>query len=146
MGATEAQVAESAATRGKKSGSLRDRIRVKKDDAKELVFVPMWDETIEVRSMTGRERASVLKKYVSPEGDFDFEALYPELVIATSFDPESGQRVFEDDDAEWLNDKSSGALELLGAAAFRLSGLDKRAKDRSGKGSLPTSNGGSTTT
>jgi hypothetical protein len=116
--------------------SIRDRIRQARDERSELVEVEEWGETIEVRSMTGRERAYTLKKYLDADtGEVDYEALYPEVVIATAHDPQTGERIFGIEDVEWLKDKNAGALEKVGGVAMRLSGLDQAAKARAGKAS-----------
>ncbi len=120
--------------------SLRERIRQASDIGEELVDVPEWDiPPVLVRSMTVGERSLMLRKYVDSEtGRLDFDALYSELLIRTCFDPATGERVFEEDDASWLVEKNSGVVERLAGVASRLSGLDQKARDEAGKGSSST--------
>jgi len=119
----------------KATGSLRDRIFAKDDIIKEKVEVEEWGVTVEVRSMTGRERAQSMKEYVDEEGNVDAERLYPALIVATVYDPTTGEPVFQPEDAASLNLKNSGALEKLAQVAIRLSGMGQKAVDEAGKGS-----------
>jgi hypothetical protein len=145
-GTAEVTVDRPVPARGNSKGSLRDRIKEAQDDRREMVEVEEWGVTVEVRSMTGKERAQTLQRYLTEDNEIDWEALYPELVIASTFDPDTGERVFSPDDGDWLNEKNAGALEHIGQVAMRLSGLDRRARERSGKGSSETGSGGSSTT
>lgn len=98
----------------------------------EHVVVEAWNGLkLEVRSMTGTERAAILNRAVDPEtGNLDFASLYPEIIVATCRDPETGEPFFPPDAIGWLNDKSSAALEKLAAVGLRLSGLGKEAREK----------------
>lgn len=121
---------------GAKGKSLRERIIASMDRTSELVYVPQWGEEIEVRSMSGSERADSMRKYLDAEtGSIDYNALYPELIIATCYIPGEDERVFGPGDVGVIATKNAGALELLANAALRLSGLDAEARDRAGKSS-----------
>jgi len=103
--------------------TLRDAILNADDGTKELVDVPEWGVTVEVRSMTGVQRAKFLTASVGDDGKPDFARTYPTLIIQTTFDPETGDRVFEDADRDALNEKSAAATERIAKAALRVSGL-----------------------
>src|SRR5882724_2995348 len=108
--------------------SMREKIKSTPDSSAEVIPVPEWDVKIEVRSMTARTRARMLRECVDPdEGTMDFEKLYPALLVACSYDPETGEAVFVEADVEWLNDKASGPVERLAQAGMRLSGLSREA-------------------
>lgn len=116
---------------------MRDRIKGAVDGTAELVPVPEWDIPdegfeciIEVRSMTGDERADSLARYMSRDGDIDYKALYPEMMLAVCFDPDDGSKVFDEEDLSWLGKKNAGVLERVAQVGFRLSGLDKKAKEK----------------
>ena len=115
--------------------NLRDRIFAADDSESEIVHVPQWDVDIEVRSMNGKSRANFMESFTDDSGNVSWEKLYPSLVIATSFDPETGERIFEPGDEEAINTKSAAALELVASAAMRLSGLSERAEETAGKSS-----------
>lgn len=91
----------------------------------EIMEVPEWgDVKIEIRGMTGKARANFMRRASSPQGgEVDFEKFYGELVIATVFDPESGEQVFEFADRDNINQKSGAAIERIAQVAQRLSGL-----------------------
>lgn len=115
---------------------LREKILAAKDSHSERVFVAEWDVEVEIRSMTGEERARTLEKYIDLDsGKVNFEAMTPEIIIASTWDPTTGEKVFKPGDAGMLNKKSAGALERLGQVALRLSGLSERAKEAAGKAS-----------
>jgi len=62
------------------------------------------------------------------------------MVILCSFDPESGEQIFSQDDRDLLLSKSAGPLELIALAAMRISGMTPDAIDVAGKDSLSTEN------
>lgn len=83
--------------------------------------------------MTGRERAQAMKEYVGEDGSVDAERLYPALIVATVYDPETNEPVFKPEDADTLNLKNSAALEKLATVSIRLSGMGQKAVDEAGK-------------
>jgi len=106
---------------------LRDKILNAKDINEKLVKIEEWDCELLVKSMTGKERANFLKNS-SKEGELDFEKLYPELVIATTYDPETNEKVFGKEDRDIINTKSAGAIEKIAKTALELSGLGEEAQ------------------
>lgn len=111
--------------------SLREQILAASDIEKRIVEVPEWDCKVEVRSPSGAARAAIAA-IVSAE-TIDYNLLYPALLIPALYDPESGERVFSDDDGEALNEKSGGALERLATVALELAALTPEAVE-AGKG------------
>lgn len=103
---------------------LREKILNSKDIKTESVFVDDWQVEVEVRGMTGKARAALMDNTMKDNGKMDFEKLYPELLIATVYDPETGEQVFQPADRDQLNTKSSGAMEKVAKVAMKLSGLD----------------------
>ena len=116
---------------------LRDKILNAKDQRKEKVYIDEWDAEIEVRSMTGKERADLLRKCMirddKGEREVDFEKLTVHAIIACCYDPETGEKLFEETDRDMLNTKNAGALEKLSETAFKLSGLGDKAKEKARK-------------
>lgn len=109
--------------------SIKDQIRAINDIEVELIEVPQWGVTLEVRSMSGKSRAVLLKEAAQEDGTLDFETLYPAILVACCYDPSTGDAVFESNDREWINEKSAGPVEKLAQAGMRLSGLAKEAID-----------------
>ncbi len=104
--------------------SIRDKI-IKADDlGSEIVPVSEWDVKIEVRAKTVDQQYELLDKCRKPNGDIDGKLLAVETILATSYDPDSGERVFEDADRDMLRGKNSSAFQTLLAAANKAAGLD----------------------
>jgi hypothetical protein len=127
-------------------GTLRDRILNADDVGHEVVDVPAWGVKLEVRSMTGRERATMIERFIDDSGQMNVKDLYPSLIIACAFDPDSGEQVFSQADHDKLNDKNAAALEVVAQAAMRLSGISSEGQEALGKGSSPAASDGSTST
>jgi hypothetical protein len=104
------------------AGELRKTIFEADDIESEIVEIPQWGVKIEVRGMTSKERAKLLKS-TSVNGEVDFDRWFPDLIIATAHDPETGEKVFEAADRDMLNTKSGAAITRLAETASRLSGL-----------------------
>ena len=108
-------------------GTLKDAILSVDDRKKEQVEIEEWGQTVEVRSLSGKERAQIMRMTVDKKGDVDTEKLYSVLLIKTLYDPESGELIFSDDDAPALLDKNAAVLKKLGRVAFQLSGFGEQA-------------------
>lgn len=115
--------------------SIRDRIIAASDTAKELLELPEWGVTVEVRSMSGGARASLVQDASNNDGKLNFTAALPEIIIGCTFDPETGERVFQHSDKEALMEKSGQVLDKIIVVAMRLSGFNDGAVDAAGKGS-----------
>jgi hypothetical protein len=104
------------------ASELRKTILETEDLQKELVHVPEWDVDVEVRSMTGKERARIMR--VAAEGTtVNLERWFPEIVIASAYDPDTGEKLFEPADRDALNAKNGAALNRLAVVGQRLAGL-----------------------
>jgi hypothetical protein len=118
--------------------SIRDQILAKQDIPSEMVDVPEWGVKVEVRGMTGAERTRIMDKATQNAGDVNLQFVYPEIVIATAFDPESGEQVFKPNDRDALLAKSATALDRIAAVGMRLSGFTAESADDMGKDSSAT--------
>jgi hypothetical protein len=118
--------------------SIRDQILAAQDIPSESVDVPEWGVKVEVRGMTGAERTRIMDKAVGQTGDVNLQFVYPEIVIATSFDPESGEQIFSPQDRDALLAKSANALDRLASVGMRLSGFTQESADVAGKDSSAT--------
>jgi len=115
--------------------SLRDRILAADDIGKEMITVPHWGVDLELRTMTASERSKMLASSVDENGNMDLEELYPRILIATVFDPKSGEAVFDGNDVAALANKSAAAVEFVAQKSMVLSGLAGDAVDEAGKAS-----------
>lgn len=107
---------------------LKDKILQADDLEKRQEYMPQWDATIEIRSLTGRQRAAIIKSVMGPDGKIEFiDRMYGDLLIACCYDPETDEALFNDADKEALNDKNGAALEHIARIAMDLSGLSEHA-------------------
>lgn len=111
--------------------SLREKILAADDIASETVEVPEWGVTVEVRGMNGADRSRILETAASSEdGKIGIGAMYVETVIASTYDPETGLRIFTDADRDDLMSKSASAIDRLATVGMRLSAMDGKAADQ----------------
>ncbi len=115
--------------------SLKDQILAADDTTSEKVEVSEWGVTVEVRTMSGAARATILQSAVEDDGKVDLQKVYPDIIIGCTFDPETGERVFSPSDREILMQKSGAALDKVATVAMRLSGFTADAVDKAGKDS-----------
>jgi hypothetical protein len=111
--------------------SIRDRIKAARPYVSEQVEVPEWEATVEVRSMSLGERQQMFVDLSDPEtGDLDKSLLEAGYIRACTFDPETGERVFQDDDLDLIQSLAAGTADRVGQVAMKLSGnADKDTKD-----------------
>ncbi|CAB5220403.1 hypothetical protein UFOVP238_45 [uncultured Caudovirales phage] len=114
------------------SKTLREQILGAEDTQSELVEVPQWGVTVEVRGMSGKSRAQFLANYTDEVGRVQWDRLYPNLLIHTVFDPETSEQVFLAEDSDAINLKSGSALEIVANVSLRLSGLNQEQQKEAG--------------
>jgi hypothetical protein len=136
-----------ASANGDGAGMTAEQIREKVKNADDIIFedvpVPEWGVTIRVFSMSGADRGKVIRRTTDKRtGEVDQDKAYPVVLAGTCFAPETGEKpnpehqIFDAErDAAWLNEKNSGLLERVAKVAFRLSGMDRDAEEKAGKGS-----------
>ena len=117
--------------------SLRDQILNSNDIPKELVKVKEWNISIEVRGMTGAERTRILDLAQDEKG-MNLQMVYPEIVISTAFDADTGEKIFTPEDRTALLSKSANALDSLATVGMRLSGFLAETSNDLGKDSSET--------
>lgn len=115
--------------------SLRDAILATDDIQKEPLLVPEWGVTVEVRGMSGAARADMMENAADEDGGLSFRSFYPEIVILCTFDPETGEQVFEAGDRDAVLSKSGSAINRIAEVGLRLSGMDKESRTEAGKDS-----------
>ena len=104
--------------------SVRERLNKVPAFTSELVTVPEWEDVvIEVRSMTVAEKVKLVEAATNADGDIILAAIQPQLVIATAFDPATGDKVFSDTDADFISAQNARPVERLANAGSRLSGI-----------------------
>jgi hypothetical protein len=117
--------------------SIRDQILNSNDIPKKLVKVKEWNVEIEVRGMTGAERTRILD-LAQGDGGMNLQMVYPEIVISTAFDAETGEKIFSPEDRTALLSKSANALDALATVGMQLSGFLAETSNDLGKDSSET--------
>lgn len=102
---------------------LRNDILTKDDIKEEIVEVEEWNCKILVKGLTAKARSEILNNALTKNNSFDFSKVYPDLVINCSYDPKTGDKIFNKTDRDALNQKSGSALEKIAGVAVKLSGL-----------------------
>jgi hypothetical protein len=125
--------------------SLRDRILSAKDIQSQSLEVPEWGLTVEVRGMSGADRARIIEAAMTTDGGVNLQAFYPDVVISCCHDPETGERVFDPEDRIALMEKSGKAIDRIASLGLELSGMTEDAQKATGKGSSTTPKGVSST-
>jgi len=120
--------------------SIREAIQAADDGTAELHEIPEWDVVVEIRSMTARSRAQFVAEMASEDGtiagvnDPDrIIGMWWHVISQTCYDPDSGERAFEDDDQQWLFDKNARVVNDLANACMAASGLTEEAAGEAGK-------------
>ena len=118
--------------------SIRDKIKQSQDQHGESLQIPEWDVTVEVRSMSARQRAQMQNYVVEDEqsaGERQ-EALWGFLLTSCIDDPETGDPVFTDADMHWLLEhKSFAVIDRLTSRCLSVSSVGTDAVDEAGKDS-----------
>lgn len=109
--------------------NLRDRILNANDILEEKVMIPEWGIEIVVRGMSGADRNRILEECVkinpkTKETKTDLKKMYPEVIIACAYDPETNERIFHPEDRDALGNKNGKALDTVFKVAAKLSGLN----------------------
>lgn len=108
--------------------------------------VPEWHVKLELRSPTGEERAALVSAFINVEETAatgvakmrDLRRMYPALLIACAYDPETGERVFagmDDATVAAINGKNGAVLERVALACMPLVGLSSDSVEEAKDGS-----------
>ena len=103
---------------------LREKILNANDIKEEKLYVPEWGVDVLIKGLKGSQRAELLQNNISTKtGEMKLKTLYTELVITSTYDPETKEPIFEPSDRDTLAEKSGAALERIAQVAMKLSGL-----------------------
>lgn len=103
---------------------LRSKILNYDDRQQKIVTIPEWgDIKVEIRGLSAGERVRLVKHLQGDDGKIDNASMANWLIVLCSYDPDTGERIFEDDDRDAIAEKAPKPHERLMTAALRLSGL-----------------------
>ena len=132
---------------------LSEKIKAVDDVSSDLYEVVEWGVVLEVRSMTARSRAQFVAQMASEDGTVlgvndpkRIEGMWWHVISQTCFDPETGDRAFDDGDQEWLFEKNAKIVNDLANECMAASGLTEEDADDAGKdfSGIPTDEAGET--
>lgn len=125
----------------------RDAVLGAADRQTQDVSVPEWGGIVRVRALSGVERdayeAGIVQLRADGSKSVNLKNLRGRLVSLSCVD-EDGRRIFSDEDAIALGDKSASALERVFDVARKLSGLSEGDVEELAEGFEPAPSEGST--
>jgi hypothetical protein len=121
--------------------NLRDKILAAQDIPSEVVSIPEWGVDVLVRGMSAGHRITLMQNaFDQTTQQVNMSIVYPDVVVACTYDPTSDEAIFTDEDKAAILAKSSAAVERLANVGLRLSGIGKDEQDAAGKDSSKSKN------
>ena len=117
--------------------SIRDRIKSADDGSSKTITIPEWDDVeLQVVSMSAGQRAQIFDAMQANDGNMPLELFWRVSLISCVLDPTNGERVFTQDDADWLlGTKSAAVIQRISEVCLEVSGMTDNAIDTAGKDS-----------
>jgi hypothetical protein len=105
--------------------SARDNILKATAFKAETVHIDEWDTDVEVRSVSLAERNRLLGELRARQlvDEASLFGVYPLIIIATAYDPDTGERLFGDDETDLVGTLDPVATDKLANVAMRLLGF-----------------------
>ena len=113
--------------------SIRDHILQCDDVQRETIEVPQWGVRVSVHGMSGAARTAMIQNAADNDGVMNFSRMMPDIVIMSTYDPDTDEQIFSESDRDALMLKSGAALDLIVNTCLRISGLLDAAVDNAGK-------------
>lgn len=115
--------------------TLREQIFSASDIEEMVITVKEWgDAKIKVCSLTAGEGGALFAKAKKDKhGNMNAQDLAVRLVIAASFHPDTGEKIFGDADLATLSGKSLGPIQQIAQEIMKLSGMDSGALEEAEK-------------
>ncbi len=115
--------------------TLREQIFSAPDIEEVVLTIKEWgDIKIKVCSLTAGEGGALFAKTKKDRhGNMNPQDLAVRLVIAGSYHPDTGQKIFGDADLAALSGKSLGPIQILAQEIMRMSGMDAIALEEAEK-------------
>lgn len=86
--------------------------------------------------MSAGQRAQIFDAMQANDGNMPLELFWRVSLISCVLDPDTGERVFTNDDAEWLlAEKSADVIQRISEVCLQVSGMTEEAVDTAGKDS-----------
>lgn len=102
--------------------SRREEILSRSNFLKERMSAAEWGE-LEIRELGGIQRRRIMESSVNGGEKIDPLKAQVEAIIESVYDPETGQRMFQESDRDALMLQPARLLDMVGKVALRLSGM-----------------------
>ena len=112
--------------------SIRETIFATNYITSEKVEIKEWGVTVELRSMTALDRTRLQSNASKGDGKVDMTLFMSDVVIASTYDPETGLPVFEAKDRDAILSKNGSIVEKLAQKAMSMSGMEAESVDKAG--------------
>lgn len=103
--------------------SARDRILAHPRGTGEMLEVPEWDVTVELRSMSIAQKGKLIGDEEPTAAKMSL--MLPEVIVFTCYDPDSGEPIFSADDLEWLQNEPASIIENVAMKGLNVSGVEE---------------------
>ena len=127
-----------------KKRSIRDLVAEANDIEVRQVEVPEWGVTLELRAFSLDARSAFLDSMNLGQHEDGAELqgaiskMYPAMLIAACFDPDTGAPVFTENDRPMLLGKNGTVVDRIGDVIMKMNGMAEGAIDDAKKGSSTT--------
>ena len=103
---------------------MRDKIlNIKAKE--EVIDVPEWGVEVKIKEMTAKDKYDIISRVTDVKtGNVDVSRMSIEFVIASTCDPESGEKLFGAEDFDSLSNLPSGGIDKLFEDISRLNKLE----------------------
>lgn len=113
--------------------SLRESILSADDLTREVMDVPEWGVSIELRTPDAATRGRMVARWIAADGDQAEIAasIHTTMIVLCAYDPVTGERLFDpdSDDVMLLAQKNGAVVQRVGEAAMRLAGMTAEVVD-----------------
>ena len=108
-----------------KKQSARDRFKARPRIKGELLEIPEWDMTVELRSMSIAQKGNLIGDEEPTASKMSL--MLPEVIVFTCYDPDTQEPIFTADDLEELKNEPASVIETVAMKGLSISGLDEDA-------------------
>jgi hypothetical protein len=112
---------------------LIDKIKAADDVKKEIVHISEWDCDVEVRAFTAWVRSDIMDRSRDEKGEIDSLKLNELLLVSSTYDPETGKRLFTEDDLPWIREKAGRPIDDIVSALIVINKMSQEAVDEEAK-------------
>jgi hypothetical protein len=107
---------------------MMDKLREKILNVKakeEVINVPEWGVDVKIKELTAKDKYDISSKTTNMKtGVVDISRMAAEFIIACTYDPETGERLFEKTDVEAIGNMPSSGIDKVFEEITRINKLE----------------------